>query len=73
MHNIDKISSICQSSFTQKTAIHYMSILDSDLRGTTAAVAGKRRVVEACFEIAKSQYGPDEYEVHSWVWHHHVI
>lgn len=37
------------------------------------AVAGKRWVVEECFELAKGDCGLDEYEVRSWVgWHRHV-
>lgn len=45
--------------------------------GTTlselAGVAGKRWVIEECFELAKGDCGLDEYEVRSWVgWHRHV-
>lgn len=45
--------------------------------GTTLAelvgVAGKRWVIEDCFELAKGDCGLDEYEVRSWVgWHRHV-
>jgi SRSO17 transposase len=37
------------------------------------AVAGKRWVIEECFELAKGDCGLDEYEVRSWVgWHRHV-
>nr|WP_149113611.1 hypothetical protein [Limnoglobus roseus] len=37
------------------------------------AVAGKRWVVEECFELAKGDCGLDEYEVRSWAgWHRHV-
>lgn len=36
-------------------------------------VAGKRWVVEECFELAKGDCGLDEYEVRSWVgWHRHA-
>jgi SRSO17 transposase len=36
-------------------------------------VAGKRWVVEECFELAKGDCGLDGYEVRSWVgWHRHV-
>lgn len=36
-------------------------------------VAGKRWVIEECFELAKGDCGLDEYEVRSWVgWHRHV-
>ena len=37
------------------------------------AVAGKRWVVEECFELAKGDCGLDEYEVRGWTgWHRHV-
>jgi SRSO17 transposase len=37
------------------------------------AVAGKRWVIEECFELAKGDCGLDESEVRSWVgWHRHV-
>jgi SRSO17 transposase len=36
-------------------------------------VAGKRWVIEECFELAKGDCGLDEYEVRSWTgWHRHV-
>ena len=36
-------------------------------------VAGKRWVIEECFELAKGDCGLDEYEVRGWVgWHRHV-
>lgn len=36
-------------------------------------VAGKRWVIEECFELAKGDCGLDEYEVRNWVgWHRHV-
>lgn len=38
-----------------------------------ATVAGKRWVIEECFELSKGDCGLDEYEVRSWVgWHRHV-
>jgi SRSO17 transposase len=45
--------------------------------GTTieepARIAGCRWRVEGCFELAKGDYGLDEYEVRSWHgWHRHV-
>lgn len=45
--------------------------------GTTLSelvgVAGKRWVIEECFELAKGECGLDEYEVRSWVgWHRHI-
>jgi SRSO17 transposase len=45
--------------------------------GTTlpelVGVAGKRWVIEECFELAKGECGLDEYEVRSWTgWHRHV-
>jgi SRSO17 transposase len=37
------------------------------------AVAGRRWVIEECFELAEGECGLDEYEVRSWVgWHRHV-
>jgi SRSO17 transposase len=36
-------------------------------------IAGKRWVIEECFELAKGDCGLDEYEVRGWVgWHRHV-
>lgn len=36
-------------------------------------VAGKRWVIEECFELAKGDCGLDEYEVRGWVgWHRHA-
>ena len=36
-------------------------------------IAGKRWLVEECFELAKGDCGLDEYEVRSWTgWHRHV-
>ena len=36
-------------------------------------VAGMRWAIEECFELAKGDYGLDEYEVRSWTgWHRHV-
>jgi SRSO17 transposase len=36
-------------------------------------VAGRRWVIEECFELAKGDCGLDEYEVRSWTgWHRHV-
>jgi len=38
-----------------------------------ALAAGMRWSVETCFEAAKQEAGPDEYEVRSWAgWHRHV-
>jgi hypothetical protein len=36
-------------------------------------VAGKRWIIEACFEAAKGEVGLDEYEVRKWDgWHRHI-
>lgn len=36
-------------------------------------VAGRRWVIESCFESAKGEFGLDEYEVRKWeAWHRHV-
>jgi SRSO17 transposase len=37
------------------------------------AVAGKRWAVEECFEMAKGEWGLEEYEVRHWTgWHRHI-
>ena len=36
-------------------------------------MAGRRRAVEECFELAKGDCGLADYEVRSWAgWHRHV-
>ena len=38
-----------------------------------ARVAGRRWIIEECFEAAKQETGLDEYEIRSWHgWHRHV-
>jgi SRSO17 transposase len=40
---------------------------------TLARVAGRRWIIEECFEAAKQETGLDEYEIRSWHgWHRHV-
>ena len=37
------------------------------------AIAGRRWVIEDCFEAAKGEVGLDEYEVRKWDgWHRHI-
>jgi SRSO17 transposase len=40
---------------------------------TLARVAGRRWIIEECFEAAKQETGLDEYEIRSWHgWHRHI-